>query len=103
MGKEKKEEETLNGDNENVVGNKAEATRRGKGTGPSCLNKKAFSCHLACRTGFIIYLIFFYSGGISSNYNNNGISIAICIICIPTKPTSCRQGPGRGPFPGGCG
>lgn len=58
MGK-KKEEETLIGDNENFVGNKAEATRRGKGTGPSCLNKKAFSCHLACRTGFIISFIFF--------------------------------------------
>lgn len=55
MGKEKKEEETLNGDNENFLGSKAEATRRGK----YCLNKKVFSCHLACRTGFIIYLIFF--------------------------------------------
>lgn len=70
--------------------------------GLSCLIKTAFSCHLACGTGFIIYLIiFFYSGGISSNYNNNGISIAVCIICIPIKPTSCRQGLGRGLFLGG--
>ena len=55
----------LNGDNENFVGNKAEATRRGKGMGPSCLIKKAFSCHLACRTGFIICLFFFIQAALA--------------------------------------
>lgn len=82
----------------NVVGNKVEASRRGKGMGPSCLITKAFSCHLACRTGFIIYLIFFISGSISRNYKNNGISIAICTIYIPVKSTI--RGQDEGPSPG---
>lgn len=79
----------------NVVGSKVEASRRGKGMGPSCLITKAFSCHLACRTGFIIYLFFFISDSISSNYKNNGISIAICTIYIPVKP-AIKEGPSPG-------
>lgn len=50
----------------NVVGNKVEANRRGKGMGPSCLITKAFSCHLACRTGFIIYLIFLFQAALAA-------------------------------------
>lgn len=50
----------------NVVGNKVETNRRGKGMGPSCLITKAFSCHLACRTGFIIYPIFLFQAALAA-------------------------------------
>lgn len=90
MGKEKKEE-TLNGDNENFTGNKAEATRRGKGMGPSCLIKKAFSCHLACRTGFFIYLLFFIQVVLAVIITIMSFLLPYVLFAFP------------GPFPGGCG
>lgn len=84
---------------EKQVGNEAEEdsgfmslgsfvpTGRGKGMGPSSLIEKASSCHLACGTGTIIYLI---CSCLGRNCDNNATSIAGCIACLPLKPPQHR-------------
>lgn len=95
----------MNWDNETVVGNKAEASRRGKGMGPSCFITKAFSCHLACRTGSIFYLFsfFLFQAALTAIIKIMASLLPYVLITFLVKPTICRQGPGRGPFSRVCG